>query len=120
MKTSVINYVRKHPDTANADLAASFQEAVVDVLVAKTIRAATMTKAASVCLGGGVAANRRLRSRFAEAAAAGGFDCLVPDRAYCTDNAAMIAAAAAWRLSQDGPTGLDDGAAPNLKLPLID
>ena len=116
MKTSVINYVRKHPEAADTDLCAGFQEAVVDVLVTKTMRAAELVGANGVCLGGGVAANSRLRERFAEAAAARGLDCLVPDRAYCTDNAAMIAAAANWRLDADGPTGLDDGAHPNLPL----
>jgi N6-L-threonylcarbamoyladenine synthase len=119
MKTSVINYVRKHPEAGNADLAASFQEAVVDVLIAKTMRAATQVGAVSVCLGGGVAANRRLRQRFIEESKVAGFESLVPDQVFCTDNAAMIAAAAHWRLSRDGPTGLDDGAAPNLTLPTL-
>ncbi|MGH1505770.1 MAG: tRNA (adenosine(37)-N6)-threonylcarbamoyltransferase complex transferase subunit TsaD [Acidimicrobiales bacterium] len=119
MKTAVINYVRRHPDAENADLAAAFQEAVVDVLVTKAMRAAEQTRAKGLCLGGGVAANSRLRERFAAEAAGRGLDCLVPDRAFCTDNAAMIAAAAAWRLRVDGATGLDDGAHPNLRLPTI-
>ena len=66
MKTAVVNYVRKHPDADNADLSAGFQEAVVDVLVTKALRAAASVGAASVCLGGGVAANSRLREVFAE------------------------------------------------------
>jgi N6-L-threonylcarbamoyladenine synthase len=116
MKTAVINYVRRHPDAANADLAASFQEAVVDVLVAKIVRAAQQCGARSAALGGGVAANSRLRQRFAEACTEAGIDHLVPARALCTDNAAMIAAAAHWRLANDGPTGLDGGADPSLRL----
>lgn len=116
MKTAVINHVRRHPDVGNADVAASFQEAVVDVLVTKTLRAAKKSGARSAALGGGVAANSRLRERFAAAAEADGIDFLVPDRAFCTDNAAMIAAAAQWRLTNDGPTGLDGGADPSLKL----
>jgi N6-L-threonylcarbamoyladenine synthase len=116
MKTSVVNYVRKHRDADNADLCAGFQEAVVDVLVTKAMRAAEQVGANGVCLGGGVAANSRLRERFAEEASVRGLDCLVPAREYCTDNAAMIAAAAHWRLVTDGPTSLDDGARPNLKL----
>ena len=116
MKTAVINYVRRHPDVGNADVAASFQEAVVDVLVTKTLRAVKKSGARSAALGGGVAANSRLRERFAAAAEADGIDFLVPDRAFCTDNAAMIAAAAQWRLTSDGPTGLDGGADPSLKL----
>ncbi len=119
MKTSVINYVRKNPTASDADLAASFQEAVVDVLVTKAMRAADAVDAKGVCLGGGVAANSRLRERFAQEAAARGVDCLVPARAFCTDNAAMIAAAANYRLMADGPTGLDGGATPNLRLPTL-
>jgi len=119
MKTAVINYVRRHPDATNPDLAASFQEAVVDVLVTKVLRAAKRHRAAAVALGGGVAANSRLRQRFAQAAAEAGLDHLVPSRAYCTDNAAMIAAAAHWRLAHDGATGLDAGADPSLRLATI-
>jgi len=116
MKTSVINYVRRHPEAENADLAASFQEAVVDVLVTKALRAARKTGARSVALGGGVAANSRLRERFAAEAERAGIDHLVPSRAFCTDNAAMIGAAAHWRLEVDGPTPLDAGAHPTLRL----
>ncbi len=116
MKTAVINYVRKHPEASDEDLAASFQEAVVDVLVTKALRAAKKTGARTICLGGGVAANSRLRVALAEAAEAEGFASLVPDRAFCTDNAAMIAAAAHWRFEVDGPTGLAGGAHSNLTL----
>ncbi len=120
MKTSVINYVRKHRDANNADLAAGFQEAVVDVLVSKAMRAAEQTQAKGVCLGGGVAANSRLRERFVQEAEVRGLQCLIPDRSFCTDNAAMIAAAAHWRLGEDGPTGLDSGAYPGLGLPVME
>ncbi|MDA3039934.1 MAG: tRNA (adenosine(37)-N6)-threonylcarbamoyltransferase complex transferase subunit TsaD [Actinomycetota bacterium] len=116
MKTAVVNYVRKHPDADNADLSAGFQEAVVDVLVTKALRAAESVGAASVCLGGGVAANSRLREVFAERITEAGLTALVPARSFCTDNAAMIAAAASWRLANDGPTPLDDGADPSLRL----
>lgn len=119
MKTAVVNYVRKHPETTNEDLAASFQEAVVDVLVAKTLMAAERVGAKTVCLGGGVAANSRLRERLVSEADAAGLQHLVPDRVFCTDNAAMIASAAAWRLGADGPTPLDDGAYPNLQLKVL-
>ncbi|MEL6985036.1 MAG: tRNA (adenosine(37)-N6)-threonylcarbamoyltransferase complex transferase subunit TsaD, partial [Actinomycetota bacterium] len=118
VKTAVVNYVRRHPEVSNADVAAGFQEAVVDVLVTKTLAAATKAGARTVCLGGGVAANSLLRERFAAAAEAAGMAHLVPDRAYCTDNAAMIAAAAHYRLQADGPTGLDGGADPSLRLPV--
>ncbi len=117
MKTAVVNFVRRHPDVSDADVAASFQEAVVDVLVTKAIRAGREVGARTLCLGGGVAANSRLRERFAAEAAKVGFATLIPDRAFCTDNAAMIGAAALWRLANDGPTDLDSGADPSLVLP---
>ena len=116
LKTSVMNHVRKNPEVSTADVAASFQEAVVDVLVAKTRRAAAVVGAKGVVLGGGVAANSLLRERFAETAAADGRRALLPSRAMCTDNAAMIGAAAWHRLRSDGPTSLDTGAHPNLRI----
>ncbi len=118
LKTAVVNYVKRHPEVTNADVAAGFQEAVVDVLVTKTLRAANQVGARTVCLGGGVAANSLLRRRFAEEAETAGLDYLVPDRAFCTDNAAMIAAAAHFRLDHDGPSGFDQGADPSLRLPI--
>ncbi len=117
VKTAVVNYVRRHPDVSNEDVAASFQEAVVDVLVEKTIAAAIKVGAATVCIGGGVAANSRLRERISDAAADAGLECLIPSTEYCTDNAAMIAAAGLWRLEHDGPSAMDAGAEPSLKLP---
>ncbi|MFN0092653.1 MAG: tRNA (adenosine(37)-N6)-threonylcarbamoyltransferase complex transferase subunit TsaD [Acidimicrobiales bacterium] len=119
LKTSVVNYVRKHPEAATADVAASFQAAVVDVLVAKARRAAQELGAAGLCLGGGVAANSLLRERWLDACEEDGLQALLPSREMCTDNAAMVAAAAAWRLEHDGPTGLDCGADPNLALPRL-
>jgi N6-L-threonylcarbamoyladenine synthase len=64
-----------------------------------------------------VAANSLLRRRFAEAAIEDGRQVLVPSKAMCTDNAAMIAATGWWRLRSDGPTPLDVGALPTLRLP---
>ncbi len=119
VKTSVINYVRKHPDVATVDVAASFQAAVVDVLVTKARRAAAQVGAKGVALGGGVAANSLLRAELRAACEDDGIRCFLPSRAMCTDNAAMIASAAWYRLRSDGPTPLDAGANPNLKLPLL-
>ena len=118
MKTAVVNFVRRHPQVSDADVAAGFQEAVVDVLVAKALRAGEKVGARTLCLGGGVAANSRLRERFAAEATTAGYDVLIPDRAYCTDNAAMIGSAALWRLANDGPSALDSGADPSLRLEL--
>jgi N6-L-threonylcarbamoyladenine synthase len=116
LKTAVVQYVRAHPGAVVADVAASFQEAVVDQLVAKLALAADAAGAATLVLGGGVAANSRLRARTAELAAATGREVFLPSPALCTDNAAMIAAAAAFRLEADGPTPLDAGVAPGLGL----
>ena len=117
VKTSVVNHVRKHPDVRVEDVAASFQEAVADVLVAKARRAAREFGASGLCLAGGVAANSRLREKVAEAAAADGLRAFLPSRAMCTDNAAMVAAAGWWRLRADGPSELSVGADPSLRLP---
>jgi N6-L-threonylcarbamoyladenine synthase len=120
LKTSVINHVRKNPEVKTPDVAASFQEAVVDVLVEKARKAAREVGAKGLCLGGGVAANSQLRERFLDACVQDGIHGFLPSRSMCTDNAAMVAAAAWWRLQQDGPSPLDTGAEPNLRLPLLD
>jgi N6-L-threonylcarbamoyladenine synthase len=120
LKTAVVNYVRKHPDVSSADVAASFQMAVVDVLVTKARRAAQRVGAKGIVLGGGVAANSLLREELLGACAKDGVRGFLPSRAMCTDNAAMIAAAGWYRLASDGPSPLDTGAMPNLRLPLID
>jgi N6-L-threonylcarbamoyladenine synthase len=119
LKTSVVNYVRKHPDVSTADVCASFQEAVVDVLITKARQAAKAVGAKGLCLGGGVAANSLLRERFLDACVHDGLHGFLPSRSMCTDNAAMVAAAGWWRLHSDGPTPLDAGADPNLALPVI-
>ena len=116
LKTSVVNHARRNPGTSTVDIAASFQAAVVDVLCAKTLRAAEQAGARGVVLGGGVAANSLLRSEMSRRGAEAGMKVALPGRAMCTDNAAMIAAAAWHRLRSDGPMGLDCGAYPNLKL----
>ncbi len=120
LKTAVVNTVRKQPDLSSDDIAASFQAAVVDVLVAKARRAASAVGATGIVLGGGVAANSLLREEILGACAADGLRGFVPSRAMCTDNAAMIAAAGWYRLRADGPTPLDIGASPNLPLSTID
>ncbi len=116
LKTSVVNYVRRHPEVAATDVAASFQEAAVDVLVHKARLAASQIGAVGMSLAGGVAANTRLRARWAAAAKADGRRAHLPSLAYCTDNAAMVAAAGLWRLAELGPTPLDCGVDPNLSL----
>lgn len=116
LKTSVVNHVRRDPDVTSADVAASFQQAVVDVLVAKARRAARAVGATGIVLGGGVAANSLLRTEILDACAADGIRAFLPSRAMCTDNAAMIAAAGWHRLRSDGPTSLEIGAFPTMPL----
>lgn len=116
LKTSVVNHARRNPGIHTVDIAASFQAAVVDVLCAKTLRAAEQVGARGVVLGGGVAANSLLRAEMSRRGAEAGVKVALPSRAMCTDNAAMIASAAWHRLRSDGPMGLDCGAHPNLKL----
>ena len=116
LKTAVVQYVRKHPDVEIADVAASFQAAVVDVLVDKLMAASDETGIRTVVIGGGVAANSGLRSRLLDVGAAGDHRIVVPDVSLCTDNAAMVAAVADFRFAADGPTPLDAPVVPNLRL----
>jgi N6-L-threonylcarbamoyladenine synthase len=109
IKTSVLHYVRKHAPAQVADLAASFQQAVIDVLVDKTLAAARQCATSRVVVTGGVAANSQLRREMQGACAAAGFELVMPPPRLCTDNGAMIAAAAYWRWLQD-PDGLDEAA----------
>jgi N6-L-threonylcarbamoyladenine synthase len=116
LKTSVINWVRKNPSVDAADVAASFQQAVVDSLISKTRQAIRECGAKGVCIGGGVAANSQLREATLDMAMEEGVQPVLPSRSMCTDNAAMVAAAAWYRLAQSGGSGLDTGADSNLKL----
>ncbi len=116
LKTAVAYHLRGAPDSVPADIAASFQEAVVDTLVSKLLAAADEIDAPTLVIGGGVAANSRLRERVLELAASTGRQAFLPPPELCTDNGAMIAATAWWRLRLDGPTPLDSGADPSLTL----
>ncbi len=104
------------PEDRVAEMAEGFQDSVVDVLVTKTVRAAVAAGARSVVLGGGVAANRVLRDRLAEEARSAGIPLVVPRPALCTDNAAMIGAAAARRYEAGVRAGLDLDARPSMPL----
>ena len=120
LKTAVINHVRKAEARGEAitieDVAASFQKAVVDIQVAKTLAAADHTEAERVFLCGGVAANSGLRGGLAEACAARGLELYVPPMELCTDNAAMVAACGTAMLKRGLYMGLDAAPDPNLPL----
>lgn len=117
LKTAVINHARRHPEARVNDICASFQAAVVDVLVTKARRAAQEFGVGAMALGGGVAANSALREQFLGACAEDGIHGFLPSLSMCTDNAAMVAAAGWWRLRADGPTTLEMGADPNMAIP---
>ncbi len=109
---------RYSPDLPVADLAAAFQEAIVDVLAVKTVRAAREFDARTILLAGGVAANAALRHRITEEAAAlpEPIPVRFPPISLCTDNAAMVAGAAYYRLRQGEQAGWEVDASPRLPL----
>jgi len=120
LKTAVVRELRRREaageDIDFADVAASFQEAVVDVQVAKTLAAADAHDVGTLTIVGGVAANSRLRERMAAACQVSGRRLLAPSPGLCTDNGAMIAAAGWNRLAAGQRSPLDIEADPNLKL----
>ena len=120
VKTAVIQYVERERASGRPlnlpDIAASFQAAVVDVQVAKTVRAAEERGVRSVVLAGGVAANPSLREHLRTALSARGIALSVPDIDLCTDNATMIAAAAHDHVAAGRFIGLGADAAPNMVL----
>ena len=116
LKTAARRIITEARAEVVAELAWGFQDAVVDVLVTKTIRAAVACGAQSIVMGGGVAANGVLRSRLAGEADALGLPLIVPRPALCTDNGAMIGAAGARRFAAGERAGLDLDARPSLPL----
>ena len=116
LKTAVINYYRKHPDTRAEDICASFQKTVVDTLVEKTIAAAEKHNIFAIYLAGGVSANSALRAAFNTAGQEKNFKIGYPQLKLCTDNAAMIGGVAIHKLLNKEFNSLDMKALPNLRL----
>jgi len=105
LKTAVLTLVRHAPRAAqrDADIAREFEDAVVDVLVAKALTALDVTDSRRLVVAGGVGANRTLRNRLAAAARDRGAQVFYPDLQFCTDNGAMIALVGALRLRSGAP-----------------
>jgi len=120
LKTSVTTFLEKAAVRgelpSREDVAASVQEAIVDVLVQKTLNAAEDTGARVIGAGGGVLANRRLRARLAAEAGQRGLELYIPSPRLCVDNGAMIGAAAVYRLERGEATHWGAGVDPGLRL----
>ncbi|MGB3726640.1 MAG: tRNA (adenosine(37)-N6)-threonylcarbamoyltransferase complex transferase subunit TsaD [Glaciecola sp.] len=118
LKTFVANTIRSEAtDTqTQANIAYAFQEAVVDTLLIKCRRALKQTGLKRIVMAGGVAANKMLRSKFAEASEKDGFSVYYPSFEYCTDNGAMIAYAGCQRLCKGETTDLDAKSLPRWSL----
>jgi len=117
IKTAVALVLKQHDGAlVPADLAASFQERVVEMLIRPTLTAASQIGARTIALTGGVAANSRLRLKLEHAAASIGCGLVAPSFQYCTDNAAMIALAGSYRLLRGEKDPLDIDAEASLAL----
>ncbi len=118
LKTSVVYYLKSDEgkNAKTADIAGGFQEAVVDVLVAKTIRAAKKYKTTDILLAGGVARNSKLREKMLQKARGQKINVHIPSLLLCTDNAAMIATAGYFLYKRGMISDLSLDAVPNLSL----
>jgi len=120
VKSAVLNYLNKckmqEIEVNKADVAASFQRAVVDVLKDNVLLTCKQKKINKIAIAGGVASNSTLREVLVKAASKKGIDVLFPDAILCTDNAAMIGSAAYYSLINDNKSSLNLNAKPNLKL----
>lgn len=120
LKSAVLNYLNgkkmKNEDYDKRDVAASFQQAVVDILVQKSIQATLAKGYKSLVLCGGVSANSALRKTAEQAAKEQGIELYYPPLSLCTDNAAMIGASGYYRLNNGQLSNLDLNARPNLKI----
>ena len=120
LKTAVLNYINTEKQAGReinrADVAASFQEAVTDVLCEHTIEAAKQNNSKIITIAGGVASNSRLREKMTEMAGKENISVLYPPPVLCTDNAAMIACAGYFAYENGERAGLNLNAIPSLQL----
>lgn len=116
LKTAIINLHHKTPDINKADLAASFEKDVADILLENTKRAVKQTNIRKIALAGGVSANSYIRHAFKELEEKEKIEVYYPELKLCTDNAAMIASAGYYNYLQGNFSNLRLNAVPNLKL----
>ena len=116
IKTAVINLHHKNPEVNKADLAASFENAVTNVLVDNTLKAVKELNLNKIALAGGVSANSYIRERFEKVGKENDIQIFYPELILCTDNAAMIASAGYYNFISDVRSGLELNAVPNLKI----
>lgn len=116
IKTAVINLNHKTPDLNKADLAASFEKAVTDVLIENAVKACEKLNLKTIALAGGVSANWYIRERFQELEETNEMKIYYPQPILCTDNAAMIASAGYYNYTNGITSNLDLNAIPNLKI----
>ena len=116
LKTAVIQALERDPEANVADLCASFQQAVIDLLVTKTLRVAEAHSLERIALAGGVALNESLRARLQEEASSRGYKVYVPPRNLCMDNGAMIAGAGYYLYQLRGADPLTIEAKANAPL----
>jgi N6-L-threonylcarbamoyladenine synthase len=121
LKTAVSRYLQATPEFVRADVAASFQEAIVDVLLQKSIKACQQTGIDSLVIAGGVAANSRLRTVAQQRCAKAGIELRTPPPALCTDNGAMVAALGSLAVAAGRPAsslGLEAASAISPSIPI--
>lgn len=115
IKTAIINLHHKNPEINKADLCASFEKYVTDILINNSLKAAKQLQINTIALAGGVSANSYMREQFLKLQEEG-YKIYYPDPILCTDNAAMIASAGYYRFISGVTSGLDLNAVPNLKI----
>ena len=115
IKTAIINLHHKNPEINKADLCASFEKYVTDILINNSLKAAKQLQINIIALAGGVSANSYMREQFLKLQEEG-YKIYYPDQILCTDNAAMIASAGYYRFISGVTSGLDLNAVPNLKI----
>jgi len=116
LKSAVLQYLQKNKDGKLENIAASFQQAVIDVLVSRTLEACKQKGLNKIALAGGVAANKGLRNAMTEACAKSGIELQLPKAVYCTDNAAMVASGGYFHHIKGVKDKFDLNAYPNMDI----